>query len=144
MNVRTASNLLTRGAELSTHVTAPKLVARLAPSMMGADGPGFGIVRFDNGKPTADTVGPNTDKGCTPIDLDESMSAQLSEMNIDGVIAVDVFTLMNSILGAFGPATMPGSGRRAAVSRCRAYAAIAPPSPDVVRVGGHTAIKGGS
>ena len=57
------------------------LAARLAPSMMGADGPrtylmgfqtpaeargtggllgGFGILRFDNGKPTVDTLGTNT------------------------------------------------------------------------------------
>lgn len=58
------------------------LAARLAPSMMGADGPrsyfmgfqtnaeargtggllgGFGILRFDNGKPTVDTLAPNTE-----------------------------------------------------------------------------------
>ena len=57
------------------------LASRLAPSMMGADGPrtylmgfqtpaeargtggllgGFGILRFDNGKPTVDTLGTNT------------------------------------------------------------------------------------
>ena len=57
------------------------LAARLAPSMMGADGPrtylmgfqtpaeargtggllgGFGVLRFDNGKPTVDTLGTNT------------------------------------------------------------------------------------
>ena len=58
------------------------LAARLAPSMMGADGPrtylmgfqtpaeargtggllgGFGILRFDNGRPTVDTLAPNTE-----------------------------------------------------------------------------------
>lgn len=58
------------------------LAARLAPSMMGADGPrtyfmgfqtnaeargtggllgGYGILRFDNGTPTVDTLAPNTD-----------------------------------------------------------------------------------
>lgn len=68
------------------------LAARLAPSMMGADGPrsyfmgfqtnaeargtggllgGFGILRFDNGAGTVDTLGANTelDKPFTPIDL---------------------------------------------------------------------------
>lgn len=68
------------------------LASRLAPSMMGADGPrsyfmgfqtnaeargtggllgGFGILRFDDGVPTVDTLGPNTelDKQFTPIDL---------------------------------------------------------------------------
>jgi Protein of unknown function (DUF4012) len=68
------------------------LAARLAPSMMGADGPrtyfmgfqtnaeargtggllgGFGVLRFENGTPTVDTLGPNVelDKRFTPIDL---------------------------------------------------------------------------
>ncbi|MDO0972820.1 DUF4012 domain-containing protein [Mycolicibacterium frederiksbergense] len=68
------------------------LAARLAPSMMGADGPrsyfmgfqtnaeargtggllgGFGVLRFDNGTGTVDTLGANTelDKPFTPIDL---------------------------------------------------------------------------
>ncbi|WP_235674729.1 DUF4012 domain-containing protein [Mycolicibacterium pulveris] len=58
------------------------LAAKLAPPMMGADGPrsyfmafqtnaeargtggllgGFGVLRFDNGKPTVDNLGPNTE-----------------------------------------------------------------------------------
>ena len=68
------------------------LAARLAPSMMGADGPrtyfmgfqtnaeargtggllgGFGILRFDNGTPTVDTLAANTELvgPFTPIDL---------------------------------------------------------------------------
>ena len=68
------------------------LAARLVPPMMGAEGPrtyfmafqtnaeargtggllgGFGILRFDDGKPTIDTLGPNTElnKPFTPIDL---------------------------------------------------------------------------
>lgn len=68
------------------------LAARLAPSMMGADGPrtyfmafqtnaeargtggllgGYGILRFDNGVPTVDTLAPNTDlaEAIAPIDL---------------------------------------------------------------------------
>ncbi|QZY47741.1 DUF4012 domain-containing protein [Mycolicibacterium austroafricanum] len=68
------------------------LAARLVPSMMGADGPrtyfmgfqtnaeargtggllgGFGILRFDNGVPVVDELGPNTelDKQFTVLDL---------------------------------------------------------------------------
>lgn len=68
------------------------LAARLAPSMMGADGPrtyfmgfqtnaeargtggllgGYGILRFDNGVPTVDTLAPNTDlaDAVAPIEL---------------------------------------------------------------------------
>jgi hypothetical protein len=68
------------------------LAARLAPSFMGADGPrsyfmgfqtnaeargtggllgGFGVLRFDNGIPSVDTLGPNIDldKQFTPLDL---------------------------------------------------------------------------
>ena len=68
------------------------LAARLAPSMMGADGPrtyfmgfqtnaeargtggllgGYGILRFDNGTPTVDTLAPNTDlaDAVAPIEL---------------------------------------------------------------------------
>ncbi|ANE83276.1 hypothetical protein A7U43_25610 [Mycobacterium adipatum] len=68
------------------------LAARLAPAMMGADGPrsyfmafqtnaeargtggllgGFGVLRFDNGIGTVDTLGANTalDKPFAPIDL---------------------------------------------------------------------------
>jgi hypothetical protein len=75
------------------------LAARLAPSMMGADGPrtylmgfqtpaeargtggllgGFGVLRFDNGKPTVDTLGTNTElTGATAtIDLGPEFNAQ--------------------------------------------------------------------
>lgn len=68
------------------------LAARIAPSLMGADGPrtyfmgfqtnaeargtggllgGFGIIRFDNGIPSIDALAPNTqlDKTFSPIDL---------------------------------------------------------------------------
>lgn len=68
------------------------LAARLVPSMMGADGPrtyfmgfqtnaeargtggllgGFGILRFDNGVPSVDTLAPNTDlkDAIGPVDL---------------------------------------------------------------------------
>ena len=76
------------------------LAARLAPSMMGADGPrtyfmgfqtnaearstggllgGFGILRLDNGTPTVDTLAPNTDfsgQNFTPIDLGPEFNEQ--------------------------------------------------------------------
>jgi hypothetical protein len=75
------------------------LAARLAPSMMGADGPrtyflgfqtnaeargtggllgGFGILRFDNGTATVETLGQNADlnKQFSPIDLGTEFTAQ--------------------------------------------------------------------
>jgi hypothetical protein len=75
------------------------IAARLAPSMMGADGPrsyfmgfqtnaeargtggllgGFGILRFDDGKPSVDTLGRNTefDKSFTPISLGPDFDQQ--------------------------------------------------------------------
>ncbi len=69
-------------ADLTSVLENTALAARLMPSMMGADGPrtyfmgfqtnaeargtggllgGFGILRFDNGVPTVDTLAPNTD-----------------------------------------------------------------------------------
>ncbi|MGY4712345.1 DUF4012 domain-containing protein [Mycolicibacterium sp. CBM1] len=80
------------------------LAARLAPSLMGADGPrtyfmgfqtnaeargtggllgGFGILRFDNGKPSVDTLGPNTelDKKFTPISLGPEFDDQYGFTN---------------------------------------------------------------
>jgi len=69
-------------AEIAGLFSNTALAARLAPSMMGADGPrtylmafqtnaeargtggllgGFGVLRFDNGKPTVDTLAPNTE-----------------------------------------------------------------------------------
>ena len=80
------------------------LAARLAPAMMGADGPrtyfmgfqtnaearatggllgGFGILRFDNGNPIVETLGPNTElnKPFTPIDLGPEYNAQYGFQN---------------------------------------------------------------
>ena len=80
------------------------LAARLAPSMMGADGPrtylmvfqtpaeargtggllgGFGVLRFDNGKPTVDTLGTNTAlTGATAtIDLGPEFNEQYGYTN---------------------------------------------------------------
>ena len=80
------------------------LAARLAPSMMGADGPrtylmgfqtnaeargtggllgGFGILRFDNGKPTVDTLAPNTELAgaSAAIDLGPEFNEQYGFTN---------------------------------------------------------------
>ena len=80
------------------------LAARLAPSMMGADGPrtylmgfqtpaeargtggllgGFGVLRFDNGKPTVDTLGANTalDGASAEIDLGSEFNEQYGYTN---------------------------------------------------------------
>ena len=80
------------------------LAARLAPSMMGGDGPrtyimgfqtnaeargtggllgGFGILRFDNGKPTIDTLAPNTELAgaSAAIDLGQEFDAQYGYTN---------------------------------------------------------------
>lgn len=91
--LRTArSQLQQQTSELATLLQNASLTARIAPSMMGADGPrtyfmgfqtnaeargtggllgGFGILSFDNGVPSVDTLAPNTDLGGTfePIDL---------------------------------------------------------------------------
>lgn len=79
-------------ADLTSILENTALAARLVPPMMGADGPrtyfmgfqtnaeargtggllgGFGVLRFDNGKPTVDTLGSNVDlaDAIAPIDL---------------------------------------------------------------------------
>jgi hypothetical protein len=85
-------------SDLSGLLRNTVMAARLAPSMMGADGPrtyfmgfqtnaeargtggllgAFGILRFDNGTPTVDTLGQNTvlDKPFAPIDLGPEFAA---------------------------------------------------------------------
>lgn len=80
------------------------LAARVAPAMMGADGPrtyfigfqtnaearatggllgGFGILRFDNGNPIVEVLGPNTElnKPFSPIDLGPEYNAQYGFQN---------------------------------------------------------------
>lgn len=80
------------------------LAARLAPSMMGADGPrnffvgfqtnaeargtggllgGFGILHFENGTPSMDALGPNTelDKQFAPLDLGPEFTDQYGFTN---------------------------------------------------------------
>ena len=86
------SQLQDQTAEISGLLENTALAARLAPSMMGADGPrtyfmafqtnaeargtggllgGFGVLRFENGTGTVDTLGSNTelDKPFMPTDL---------------------------------------------------------------------------
>ncbi|MFI2838562.1 DUF4012 domain-containing protein [Mycolicibacterium sp. PDY-3] len=163
--VSTLSDARTQLQEQTAQITGllenTALASRLVPPMMGADGPrsyfmafqtnaeargtggllgGFGVLRFDNGVATVDTLGANTalDRPFAPIDLGaefnqnygyanpfsdfrnsnlsphfpyaaqiwKSMWAQQTGMNVDGVIALDPFTL-SYILGAVGPVTMP-------------------------------------
>jgi hypothetical protein len=86
------SQLQAQTSDIAQLLDNAALAARLAPSMMGADGPrtyfmgfqtnaeargtggllgGFGILRFDNGKPSVDTLGPNTELNgpFTPMSL---------------------------------------------------------------------------
>ncbi len=86
-------------SDLSGLLDHTALAARLAPSMMGADGPrsyfmgfqtnaeargtggllgGFGVLRFDNGTATVEKLGPNTElnKPFAPIDLGMEFTAQ--------------------------------------------------------------------
>jgi hypothetical protein len=91
-------------ADIASLFRNTSLAARLAPSMMGADGPrtylmgfqtnaeargtggllgGFGILRFDNGKPTVDTLAPNTELAgaSAAIDLGPEFNAQYGFTN---------------------------------------------------------------
>ena len=86
------TELQTQISGITSVIENAALAARLAPSMMGADGPrtyfmafqtnaevrgtggllgGYGILRFDDGKPTVDTLAPNTDltDAVAPIEL---------------------------------------------------------------------------
>lgn len=76
------SQLQAQTSDIAQLLGNTALAARLAPSLMGADGPrtyfmgfqtnaeargtggllgGFGLLRFDNGRPSVDTLGPNTE-----------------------------------------------------------------------------------
>ncbi|TPG34673.1 DUF4012 domain-containing protein [Mycobacterium hodleri] len=91
-------------SDITSVLNNTALAARLVPSMMGADGPrtyfmgfqtnaeargtggllgGFGILRFDNGKPTVDTLAPNTDlaEAIAPIDLGLEFDQQYAYAN---------------------------------------------------------------
>jgi hypothetical protein len=93
------SALQNQTSDLARLLENTALAGRLGPSMMGADGPrtyfmgfqtnaeargtggllgGFGILRFDNGAATVDTLGRNNElnKQFTPIDLGAEFDAQ--------------------------------------------------------------------
>jgi len=86
-------------SEITSLINSVALAARLAPSMMGADGPrtyfmafqtnaevrgtggllgGYGILRFDNGVASVDTLAPNSnlEDAVAPIDLGEEYDQQ--------------------------------------------------------------------
>lgn len=98
------SALATQTSDLATMLDNTALAARLAPSMMGADGPrtyfmgfqtnaeargtggllgGFGVLRFDDGVATIDTLGPNTELvgPFRPIDLGDEYAEQYGYTN---------------------------------------------------------------
>jgi hypothetical protein len=98
------SELQKQTSEIAKVLQNTALAARVAPSMMGADGPrtyfmgfqtnaeargtggllgGFGILQFDNGIPTVDALGPNTelDKHFTPLDLGPEYADQYGFAN---------------------------------------------------------------
>lgn len=93
------SQLQSQISEVTSLIENVALAARLAPSMMGADGPrnyfmgfqtnaevrgtggllgGYGILRFDNGVPSVDTLAPNTDleNAVAPVDLGDEYDQQ--------------------------------------------------------------------
>lgn len=98
------SALQTQLSDLSELLDNTALAARLLPPMMGADGPrsyfmafqtnaeargtggllgGFGILRFDNGKASVDTLGQNRelDKAAAPLDFGLDFTARYASMN---------------------------------------------------------------
>lgn len=99
------SQLQVQMSDISGLLRNVDLAARLVPPMMGADGPrsyfmgfqtnaeargtggllgGFGIMKFDNGKPTVDTLGQNTelfDGPFAPIDLGPEFAQQFGFTN---------------------------------------------------------------
>ncbi|MGE2715274.1 DUF4012 domain-containing protein [Mycolicibacterium litorale] len=93
-----------QAADVAQLLDNTALAARLAPSLMGADGPrsyfmgfqtnaeargtggllgGFGVLRFDNGAPSVDTLARNIDldKPFTPIDLGPEYAANYGFTN---------------------------------------------------------------
>lgn len=98
------SQLQAQTSDIAQLLGNTALAAKLAPSMMGADGPrsyfmafqtnaeargtggllgGFGVLRFDNGQPSVDTLGPNTDlnKPFYPISIDLEFQQQYGFTN---------------------------------------------------------------
>ncbi|WP_420093212.1 DUF4012 domain-containing protein [Mycolicibacterium sphagni] len=98
------SQLQKQAADISRLLGNAALAARIAPSMLGADGPrsyfmgfqtnaeargtggllgGFGILRFDDGKPSVDNLGPNSelDKPFTPFSVNPEFDDQYGFTN---------------------------------------------------------------
>lgn len=98
------SQLQGQTSEIAALLENTALAARLAPTMLGADGPrtyfmafqtnaeargtggllgGFGVLRFDNGTATVDDLGPNTEllKASTSIDLGPEFAGQYGYTN---------------------------------------------------------------
>ncbi|MEZ0359027.1 DUF4012 domain-containing protein [Mycobacterium sp. SA01] len=98
------TQLQVQTADIAQLLGNTALAAQLAPSMLGADGPrsyfmgfqtnaeargtggllgGFGILRFDDGKPSVDTLGPNTDfnKRFTPFSINPEFDEQYGFSN---------------------------------------------------------------
>jgi Protein of unknown function (DUF4012) len=98
------SELQKQTSEVAKLLQNTALAARVAPSLMGADGPrtyfmgfqtnaeargtggllgGFGILRFDNGVPSVDTLASNTelDKPFAPLDLGPEYADQYGFAN---------------------------------------------------------------
>lgn len=98
------SQLQSQISEVSSLIENVALAAQLAPSMMGVDGPrtyfmgfqtnaevrgtggllgGYGILRFDNGVPSVDTLAPNTDleNAVAPVDLGPEYDQQYGFQN---------------------------------------------------------------
>ncbi|CDO11400.1 DUF4012 domain-containing protein [Mycolicibacterium cosmeticum] len=98
------SQLRAQATSVANFLDATAIAAKLGPAMMGADGPrtyfmgfqtnaeargtggilgGFGILKFDNGVPTVQELGPNTElKGpFTPIDLGPEFAQQYGYAN---------------------------------------------------------------
>ena len=96
--------LQAQASDISRLLSNTALAAQLAPSMLGADGPrtyfmgfqtnaeargtggllgGFGVLRFDDGKPSVDTLGPNTelDKAFTPFSINPEFDDQYGFTN---------------------------------------------------------------
>ncbi|EHB56275.1 hypothetical protein MycrhDRAFT_3469 [Mycolicibacterium rhodesiae JS60] len=98
------SQLQEQTANIAHLLQNTALAAQLAPSMLGADGPrsyfmgfqtnaeargtggllgGFGVLRFDDGKPSVDNLGPNTDfnKPFTPFSVNPEFDEQYGFTN---------------------------------------------------------------
>ncbi|WP_179474473.1 DUF4012 domain-containing protein [Mycolicibacterium vinylchloridicum] len=98
------TQLQAQATDISRLLGDTALAAQLAPSMLGADGPrsyfmgfqtnaeargtggllgGFGILRFDDGKPSVDSLGPNTelDKKFTPFSINPEFDEQYGFTN---------------------------------------------------------------